>query len=231
MTVSQLKRPIIIFATLFTIAVGIYWFTSLSSPPPSKPQPMSVAEKKAHFKKLVVPAVNAVYAKLEKRYNNTKAEISKNPESTKLKKLREEYRAEDNNELLAALKPHPRSIAIAQAALESSWATSRFSREANNLFGVWSFDENEPRIAAGQQRGDKTVWVKKYSSVRASVEDYYRILARGEAFKEFRALRAKTDDPLALVTRLDRYSEKGEEYGDELVAIINFNHFTEYDKK
>lgn len=190
---------------------------------------MTVAEKKTRFKKLIVPAVNEVYSNLDKQYGDIKAEISSNPTSAKLTRLREEYRAEDNNELLAALKPHPRSIAIAQAAMESSWATSRFSQEANNIFGVWSFDENEPRIAAEQQRGDKTIWVKKYSSIKASVSDYYRILARGDAFKHFRTLRMKTDDPLQLVAALDGYSEKGAQYGEELTSIINFNKLTEHD--
>ena len=130
-----------------------------------------------------------------------------------------------------ALKPHPKSIAVAQAAMESSWATSRFTRVANNLFGVWSFDEDEPRVAAGEQRGDKTIWVKKYSSFEDSIRDYYRTLARGDAYKEFRQLKMTTDDPYALVKKLDRYSEKGAEYGKELSSIMKFNKFDKYDAK
>ena len=91
-----------------------------------------------------------------------------------------------------ALKPHPKSIALAQAAMESSWATSRFFTEANNVFGVWSFNESEPRIAAGKKRGNKTIWVKKYHSIKASMQDYYRTLARGVAFSEFRKLKMET---------------------------------------
>jgi Bax protein len=129
-----------------------------------------------------------------------------------------------------ALKPHPRSITIAQAAMESAWATSRFFKEANNIFGVWSFNEDEPRIAALKKRGNKTIWVKKYSSVTASVRDYYYVMGRSVAFQEFRKLKMVTDDPLLLVKKLDRYSEKGAEYGHELTSMITFNKFYHYDK-
>ena len=118
---------------------------------------------------------------------------------------------------------------MAQAAMESSWATSRFFLEAKNVFGVWSFDEDEARIAAKQQRAGKTVWVKKYSSIDASIRDYYRTLARGDAFKEFRALKMKTSDPFLLVAKLDHYSEKGADYAKELSSIIRVNKFDAYD--
>ncbi|MFT4928808.1 MAG: Bax protein, partial [Phenylobacterium sp.] len=71
---------------------------------------------------------------------------------------------------------------------------------------------------------------KKYSSVKASVRDYYRTLGRSDAFEAFRQLKMKTDDPLLLVEKLDRYSEKGAEYGHELTSIINYNKFQQYDE-
>ena len=192
--------------------------------------PMTVQEKKARFSSLIVPAVNNVYANLMKQYVEIKEIIEAGKSNNKIEKLKIEYKATTDKELLMALKPHPRSIAVAQAAMESSWATSRFFREANNIFGVWSFDEDEPRIAALQKRGDKTIWVKKYSTVEESVYDYYRTLARSSAFAEFRQTKMTTNDPFILVTKLDRYSEKGSLYGEELTAIIKFNKFDDYDK-
>lgn len=190
---------------------------------------MTVQEKKARFKTLIIPAVNDVYAELMAQYQEISASIDAQKNSQQIEKLKVEYKATTNDELLMALKPHPKSIAIAQAAMESAWATSRFFREANNIFGVWSFDEDEPRIAALQKRGDKTIWVKKYSSVKAAVKDYYRTLGRSSAFKEFRELRMQSNDPFLLVTKLDRYSEKGAEYGHELTSIIKFNKFNKLD--
>jgi len=224
---SNKIKAIIAIVLLIIIASVIYTVTKKEAELPK----MTVQEKKSRFKSLIVPAVDAVYAKLMIRYEGIKATIDAGETSAKIDELKVEYKATTNDELLMALKPHPKSIAIAQAAMESSWATSRFFRVAYNIFGVWSFDEDEPRVAALQKRGDKTIWVKKYDSVEASVEDYYRTLGRSSAFAEFRQTRMQTDDPFVLVTKLDRYSEKGALYGEELTSIIKFNKFDQYDKK
>lgn len=192
---------------------------------------MDVNKKKKRFRSLLVPAVDKVYAELQQRYIDVAKAIERGADENEFAELREKYRAEDNEALLAALKPHPKSIALAQAAMESSWATSRFFDEANNVFGIWSFNKNEPRLAAGEKRGDKTIWVKKYPSIAASVEDYYRTLARGSAYSEFRQLKLQTDDPYQLVKKLDRYSEKGAAYGEELSAIIKHNNFDQFDQQ
>ncbi|HCM47721.1 MAG TPA: hypothetical protein DIS98_09550 [Colwellia sp.] len=190
---------------------------------------MTVQEKKSRFKALIVPAVKTVYAQLMTRYETVKATLDAGESNADIDRLKDEYKATSDAELLMALKPHPKSIALAQAAMESSWATSRFFRVAYNIFGVWSFDEDEPRVAALQKRGDKTIWVKKYASIEDSVFDYYRTLARSSAFVEFRKARMTTNDPFVLVTKLDHYSEKGSLYGEELTSIIKFNKFDSYD--
>jgi len=224
LTSIQSKLLTVLISVLLISAV-IYYFSAKEADLPK----MTVQEKKARFKELIVPAVNDVYAELMLQYQEVSDAIDSGNNSKQIEELKAEYKATSNEELLMAIKPHPKSIAIAQAAMESSWATSRFFREANNIFGVWSFDEDEPRIAALEKRGDKTIWVKKYSSVKAAVKDYYRTLGRSGAFKEFRELKMQSNDPFALVTKLDRYSEKGAEYGHELTSIIKFNKFDAYD--
>ncbi len=223
---SNKIKAIIAIVILIIIASVIYTVSQKEEELPT----MTVQEKKARFKSLIVPAVDAVYTKLMTRYEDVKATIDAGKSNAKIEALKVEYKATTNAELLMALKPHPKSIAIAQAAMESSWATSRFFRVAYNIFGVWSFDKDEPRVAALQKRGDKTIWVKKYDSVEASVEDYYRTLGRSSAFAEFRQTRVQTNDPFVLVTKLDRYSEKGSLYGEELTSIIKFNKFDNYDE-
>jgi len=205
------------------------WFFSKEEPIPAPQIPVSV--KKEQFKKVVAPAVSEVYAELTTQYQEVLAASKSGSDMDEFERLKRTYRVSTTEELLVALKPHPKSIAMAQAAIESNWATSRFSVEANNLFGVWSFDENEPRIAAGKKRGDKTIWVKKYASIKESIRDYYRLLARGSAFSEFRQLKMKTSDPYLLVKKLDRYSEQGDEYGITLASVIRHNHFDAYDEK
>jgi Bax protein len=219
-TAYQIKI-LIVLTSISLVSVAIYFYTAKDS---SLPQ-MTVQEKKARFKALIIPAVDEVYDDLMLQYNDVATSLKSGNNTDRIATLKVEYKAKSDTELLRKLKPHPKSIAIAQAAMESSWATSRFFREAYNIFGVWSFDEDEPRIAALKKRGDKTIWVKEYSSVKESVSDYYRTIARNDAYKEFRVLKMKTDDPFALVKKLDRYSEKGAEYGHELTAIIKFNKF------
>jgi len=221
------SKLIILLISVFLISAVIYFF-SIEEPDIPK---MTVQEKKARFKTLIVPAVNDVYAELMIQYQEISALIDAEKNNQQIENLKVEYKATTDDELLMALKPHPKSIAIAQAAMESAWATSRFFREANNIFGVWSFDKDEPRIAALQKRGDKTIWVKKYSSVKAAVKDYYRTIGRSRAFNEFRLLKMQSNDPFLLVTKLDRYSEKGAEYGHELTSIIKFNKFDAYDSQ
>ncbi len=204
-----------------------------SVPETSAPEKMtpeiSVEEKKGQFKAAIIPAINEVYNDLMQQYQEVSESVQAGDDD-KLAELRKEYKATNNYELLMALKPHPQSIAIAQAAMESSWATSRFFKEANNVFGIWSYNENEARVAAGGKRGDETVWVKKYGSVEASIRDYYRTLARGDAYREFRTLKMETNDPYALIKKLHPYSEKREEYIKELSTIIRFNKFDAYDQ-
>ncbi|PPK61781.1 putative FlgJ-related protein [Malaciobacter marinus] len=197
----------------------------------SKPKPIPVSVKKKRFIDMMVPALNEVYDELKQEFFQVQEDIKQNKESEKIQKLKEFYKVNTNQELLYALKPHPKSIALAQGAMESAWGQSRFFKEANNIFGVWSFNKSEPRIAASGKRGSKTIWLKKYSSVKEAIKDYYITLSRSSAFKEFRKTNFENPDPFVLVTKLDRYSEKKAAYGKELAAMIKYNNFTKYDDK
>jgi len=190
----------------------------------------TVQEKKQHFRNLLAPAVDDVYNKLQIQYDEISKHINNKEYKEKILNLKKTYKAKTDKELLMALKPHPKSITMAQAAMESAWGTSRFFREANNIFGVWSFNKNEPRIAAKQKRGTKTVWLKKYASVKESIAHYYKTLSRSKSFKEFRELKMKTNNPYELVKKLENYSELRGKYTKELSQIIRYNKFYLYDK-
>jgi len=193
-------------------------------------KPISVKEKKKRFFHTFVPAVNSVYLELNRDYRDIKKNI-KNPKYKKrISNLKKDYKVKTDRELLLALKPHPISITLAQAAMESAWGTSKFYKKANNVFGIWSFNKKEPRIAASQKRGKKTVWLKKYPSVRESVKDYYINISRSHAFAEFRELNMKTADPYKLVKKLNHYSEMRENYTKELTSVMKHNKLHKYDK-
>ena len=193
------------------------------------PENMSVTEKKRRFRCLVQADIEAVFSELETQYTLVHAAVRQNRDNEEMRRLRLKYEVENNRELLVAIKPHPQSIAIAQAAIESAWGTSRIFAEANNIFGIRPFKPGEPRIAANNKRGDKVVWLRKYASVRESVADYYLVLGRADAYKDFRTLKMKTSDPHILVTKLDNYSERKVGYVRELSAMIHYNNFRELD--
>lgn len=197
----------------------------------TKKKQIPVSVKKKRFINMMLPALNDVYDELKTRYLKVKKDIDANNITDEIKKLKEFYSVKTNQELLYALKPHPKSIALAQGAMESAWGQSRFFKEANNMFGVWSFNKDEPRIAANSKRGTKTIWLKKYSSVKEAIKDYYETLSKSAAFKGFRKQNYENPNPYLLVKKLDRYSEKKALYGKELASVIKYNDFTKYDDK
>lgn len=191
---------------------------------------MDVQTKKERFYSLLVPIVQKTYEELQKQYEEVARDIQEGKNQKRIAELKAFYEVGSDEELLAALKPHPPSIAIAQAALESGWATSRFFVKANNVYGMWSFDPDEPRIAANEQRnGTQTIWLKRFDSLEESVRAYYELLARSSAYKDFRQMRLTTDNPLQLVKKLDNYSEIGEAYTKELEKMIRYNKLRRYD--
>lgn len=194
------------------------------------PAKMSVAEKKNRFYRLLVPAIDKVYSELMDEYISVREDIKSGTNPKKIARLKAAYKVKSDEALLSALKPHPKSIVIAQAALESAWGTSRFFCEANNVFGMWSTNRHQKRIAAKLKRkGNRTIWLRKFDTIEDSVRAYYRLMARGKAFKEFRKSRYASSNVHDIVKKLDRYSEMGPLYAKQLSKMIKYNKLTKYD--
>src|SRR5690606_23375126 len=100
--------------------------------------------------------------------------------------VKEKHKARDSSDLMLRLQTVHVSIALAQAAVESGWGQSRFFTEANNVFGIWSYRRDEPRIAAREQREEKTIYLRKYDSILESVHDYFLGLSRARAYRHLR---------------------------------------------
>lgn len=210
--------------------------TSLSTPPPKKLKPeivppkMTVKWRKVRFYAIVNPAVQKVHQELMQEFETIKKDIEAGINREKIEALKKSYKVKTDEKLLLALKPHPQSIALAQAAMESAWGTSRIFIKSKNLFGMWSVNPEEPRIAASQKRaGNKTIWLRKFESVEESVRAYYKLIAMGKAYKAFRQVRYETNDPFEIILKLDKYSEMGEKYPEELGGVIRYNKLTKYD--
>jgi len=190
-----------------------------------------IQEKKERFKEILVPIVTEVYNRLQSQYLNVKVDIANEKNQEFIQKLKIEYKVKTDKKLLEALKPHPISITLAQAAIESAWLTSRFTKEANNIFGVWSFRSNEPRIEASSTRDGKKIYLKKYKTYNAAVTDYYKNLGKNWAYARFREQRVLVNNPYYLIKFLGSYSEKRERYIAALKKMIDYNKFYQYDIK
>jgi len=127
----------------------------------------------------------------------------------------------------------PVSLAIAQAAKETGWGSSRFAQEGNALFGQWTWSGEGIRPAAVDK--DAKHKVAKFKVLKASVKAYQRNLNTHPSYKGFRKERAIQRDnhgklnSLDLVKYLDKYAETGVEYTKILKKIIRQNSLTDYD--
>ena len=127
----------------------------------------------------------------------------------------------------------PTSIALAQAAKESGWGTSRFALEGNALFGQWTWSgEGLKPKDSEKNEGHK---VMKFNVLQASVRAYQRNINTHSTYKEFRKERAKLRDQgkpldsLILSKHLNKYAETGEKYVEVLKQIIKQNNLQDFD--
>lgn len=138
------------------------------------------------------------------------------------------------DELLRRIDIVPPSLALAQAAEESGWGTSRFVREGNAVFGQRTFTGTGGLVPLRRERNQKHL-VRSFSHVQASVAAYVFNLNTHPAYAGFRAERARrraadeTLDSRALVGRLDRYSERGAAYIRTIRTIIRVNKLWQFD--
>ena len=128
----------------------------------------------------------------------------------------------------------PPSLALAQAANESAWGTSRFAIDAFNLYGQWCFSPGCGLVPTGRPAG-KTYEVRLFVSPQASVEAYMLNLNAFHSYREMRQIRLKLREnkkPLlgtALARGLIAYSQRREAYVKEIKSMIRFNQLEQLD--
>ena len=126
----------------------------------------------------------------------------------------------------------PEALVLTQAANESAWGTSRFARQANNYFGQWCYSKGCGLVPLDRADG-MTHEVAKFSSVSESIHRYFMNVNRNRAYKTLRQIRAQlrtkgesvttTFAAIQLVKGLNKYSERGEEYVQDIQAMIDHN--------
>lgn len=122
----------------------------------------------------------------------------------------------------------PEALVLVQAANESGWGTSRFAQKGYNFFGLWCFKEGCGFVP--KQRTDEAVHeVAKFKDLSHAVMTYIRNLNRHYAYKDLRIIRqnlrqeGKPVTAIALTAGLSSYSERGQEYIDELLSMLRVN--------
>jgi len=195
--------------------------------------------KKAAFFNYLMPAVKALNShimtlrtaalKLRNKHLNKK-------EVAWLGRLAKKYRIQSTpkdgkvfwNELNRKVDIVPPSLALAQAANESSWGTSRFARVGNNLFGQWCFTSGCGIVPMRRNEGS-THEVSKFNNVFDSVRSYIHNLNINTSYTQLRTIRANLragQEPIKgteLVKGLINYSAKGQDYIAIITQIIKKN--------
>ena len=128
----------------------------------------------------------------------------------------------------------PVSLAIAQAAKETGWGTSRFAQEGNALFGQWTWSGDGLKPKEAKDGEDHKVM--KFNVLQASVRAYQRNLNTHSSYKDFRKARAelrdldKPLDSIELSKHLNKYAETGNQYVEVLQKIIEQNKLKDFDE-
>jgi Bax protein len=142
-------------------------------------------------------------------------------------------KSKDLSTLKIRMDEIPVSLAIAQAAKETGWGTSRFAQEGNALFGQWTWSgEGLKPKEAEEGKGHK---VMKFNVLQASVRAYQRNLNTHSTYKNFRKARAefrdlgKPLDSIELSKYLRNYAETGDHYVEVLQKIIMQNRLKDFD--
>jgi len=168
-------------------------------------------------------------SRLEQIFLKIEQGIGTGEDSTELKLVLKRYKCKSMDQLLENIHPHPVSIVLAQAAIETGWGTSRFFREAKNVYGMWSYNSSEKRIKAFEGREGKSIYLRKYDNLHDSVYDYFYTVSRSHAYKDFRKARRETQNPYILIKHLRNYSEMRDEYVEILRKVIKGNELTQFD--
>ena len=197
-------------------------------------------KRKEMFIKIVLPLIvkenNKIRIDRKRLFKILGKNSNTDIEKKWLEKKYKQYgvRQNDLSTLKVRMDEIPVSLAIAQAAKETGWGTSRFALKGNALFGqwTWSGDGLKPKNAEiGEDHK-----VMKFHSLQLSVRAYLRNLNTHSSYKNLRKARTelrnrnKTLDSIVLANHLDKYAETGNKYIEVLQKIIIQNNLKDFDE-
>jgi len=197
-------------------------------------------KKRELFIKIVLPLILHENNKITNDRKKLFKILSKNfntvGERVWLNRRFKEYKIDDRDvsKLKMRMDIIPVSLALAQAANESGWGTSRFALEGNALFGQWTWSKKG--ISPKKKDPNESHKVLQFQILKASVRAYKNNLNTHNAYKEFREVRARFREENKDITGLDlvkyikNYAAIGEKYVEILQSIIEKNSLTDFDK-
>ena len=200
----------------------------------------STEKRKNLFIQIILPLIIEENNRIKLNRKKLFSILNKNHNSNAEKKwLNEKFKQygvlnKDLSTLKVRMDTIPVSLAIAQAAKETGWGTSRFALEGNALFGQWTWSGEGIKPADADHNA--THKVMKFKILKSSIRAYQRNLNTHSGYKEFRMARAalrdnrRNLDGLILATYLNKYAETGTEYVKIIKQIIKQNNLTDFDK-
>ncbi|MHB1216970.1 MAG: glucosaminidase domain-containing protein [Alphaproteobacteria bacterium] len=152
-----------------------------------------------------------------------------------LERLTQRYEVDGVNfqQLLRRVDAVPPSLAMAQAAIESGWGTSRFAREGQALFGQKVFNPDAGMTPASGDEDDYQI--RAFNGLAEGVRAYVYNLNTHNAYREFRDRRAglrvqnRPLDGYELAATISKYSERGPDYIRDVRAMIQSNQLRAFD--
>ncbi len=203
---------------------------------------MPVKQKKQVFFRLMAPLVLLSNENILQERTIIKSAALNSPQLLaiaikyrQVKKGETKVTAKQRQQLLMQVDIMPPSLALAQAAEESGWATSRFTEEGNAFFGQWDFS-GKGMIPREQRKELGNYGLARFDSPLASVEGYMFNINTTFAYQKLRDLRAKLRQDgkalsgLELAGTLDKYSERGQAYIDSIRSMIRYNKLQSVDE-
>lgn len=203
---------------------------------------LDVARKKRGFVLMMLPHILQINAEIAAERAAVKSMLKRidSPGGVDLTELDwlttvfEKYGVEpfDAETLLARIDAIPPALAIAQAAKETGWGSSRFAQAGNAMYGQWTWDPSHKGIVPRNRSAGKTHRVRAFDSLLDATRAYALNINTHGAYGKLRELRrelrrrGRTPTGIELSRALDKYAEIGKRYGKALRRIIQRNSLT-----
>lgn len=201
-----------------------------------------VNERKRQFFAYLLPAIEETNQRIQEQREylmrlaekHTQGQVLTQREAQWLDELADYYRVDESDIdtqfdiLIARVDIVPAPVVLIQSANESGWGTSRFAVEGLNFFGQWCWTPGCGMIPAARPAG-QSYEVRSFESMESSVVEFVRNLNTHFAYKELRAMRLEermtenTVSSATIIAGLISYSERGQDYIDELNQMIRIN--------